>query len=1302
MAARYWVNGGTGNWSSTTNWSSSSGGPSGASVPGAADDVYFDNLGNSNSSANSNFIVLSINVSSGYTSTLTINTNFTLTVTVNITLGASMSIAGAGFLVLGRQTNASITSNGVVIPNFRITHQSTGTPLTFTLNDVITCSGNLDIGNGNNSQNCTINGNSISARGNISILGNNSSLSRTNGTTVLNINGTGNQTLISNTGVLHLDTNIDKASGILTIGNVSNLLFRFGGNKTLTYIAGSVTVYTNTFLDIYESAILNTAGISWENIRPQTSGTITFTSAFTLVKDWDNNATQVLSGAGFFTTIGGTFIGRGSPNSLTLCNNLTSNGITTLNSTTLNGFTINNTGNLTVGNGLVGTSKVILSGTGTWSGNGSVRCDLTFDTAGTITVSGTVTYGTQNSTAGNLTYTSGTIISSSGTLSIIGGTWDTSGMIWSNLFCNSNNTFINLVSDINCVNLQINNVTFTPSGGNNINISGDLNLSNQSTVGLQSSTTNYKMVGTGTISANHTIGRIAAPLVFNTLGTITLSGTIGYSNSTFTHTSGTVNAGTSTLTLGQATNFVINNTGFALNNLNPSTFNVTFSGTNGCTINNFSAGVVTAGVTHTFQSLNTYNIATLQVIGTIGSPATIRSSTPSSQAILTLTNASYNYVLNVTDIDSGLGAAGFTSGGILTNATNWTTAAAALYYIGSTNYSGTNLWSVTSGGSPITAITAPTSSDPVIFDTNSGNCIMNVAGVAGSVNFTNYTNTITFSNSLSISGNITLGSGMTFAGAGSLSYVGTTNSTLTSNAKEVGVPFSFNPSINHTITFADDWTFGEDVELQINGTPFMSYNGLNLFFKKSLLTNNSSTRFVTGTVKLNLIGSGVFGANTSLMCFVGLNTDINTSGSYLIKNLRFGNGGGKTFNYYSGTITVELNSTLTLTSEPSSTLTLNLNGIDFENIVEQNSEFGTFTLVSNLKCKSFTYNSKIAINGNNFYITSLSSTSNYVVGSTIIYFNGWAGDGSFNALEVRSSFIIDTPNTLTIGNVTITNGGSITHIQGNILHTGTLTSSTATFNFLPNVILNIISLTANATTTIQSDITCRVFIPFNGNLTLSGVGYTLYILNEYRGFGGNFTHTNTAKISFIGSGIISMIFGAGTTLGEFEINTNGVVNLVGNLSFSGTFRYVKGTVISKGSLVTLRTGATVLGASRMNLDNVSIVGGGTITMDEFFSGTPQVPTKVVSTTTANYTINFTDGFEKLAKNVRVSRCIIGKRGQLLLLSKGGFGVNNIGIRYYNQLPNGVSTDTQKFVNNNLAGMPALRAVNMLVGDPVFT
>jgi hypothetical protein len=236
----------------------------------------------------------------------------------------------------------------------------------------------------------------------------------------------------------------------------------------------------------------------------------------------------------------------------------------------------------------------------------------------------------------------------------------------------------------------------------------------------------------------------------------------------------------------------------------------------------------------------------------------------------------------------------------------------------------------------------------------------------------------------------------------------------------------------------------------------------------------------------------------------------------------------------------------------------------------------------------------------------------------------------------------------------------------------------------------------------------------NGSLSAGEASFSVTLTlgaNIINVKGNLLINTTTGNISQTGTGGI-ILNGAGPQIWS-QPNYNGGAlrtNLTisnPNVVISGIVGYGVGTLtattsaIATRSTLVLRSSCT-LNTSLINWNNVNILGGATITMNDFFNGTPQVPTKVVSSNNVNYTINFTDGFEKLAKNVRVSRCTIGKRGQLLLLSKGGFGVNNLGIRYYNQLPNGVSTDTQKFVNNNLAGMPALRAVNMLVGDPVFT
>lgn len=75
MAARYWVAGGNGIWSSTTNWSATSGGSAGASVPGPTDVVAFPSGNGGTATLDSNVTVSYIEFDNG---TLNLN-GFTLT-----------------------------------------------------------------------------------------------------------------------------------------------------------------------------------------------------------------------------------------------------------------------------------------------------------------------------------------------------------------------------------------------------------------------------------------------------------------------------------------------------------------------------------------------------------------------------------------------------------------------------------------------------------------------------------------------------------------------------------------------------------------------------------------------------------------------------------------------------------------------------------------------------------------------------------------------------------------------------------------------------------------------------------------------------------------------------------------------------------------------------------------------------------------------------------------------------------------------------------------------------------------------
>ncbi|NCW72458.1 MAG: hypothetical protein EBW12_05550 [Actinobacteria bacterium] len=115
MANRYWVGGsGTWNGTSTTNWSTSSGGSSGASVPTAADDVFFDQ-------ASTYTVTLALTgpqacrdltVSAG---TVTFASTGSPTISGSMSLKAGTVWSGSGTITFNATSAKSITTNGVTI-----------------------------------------------------------------------------------------------------------------------------------------------------------------------------------------------------------------------------------------------------------------------------------------------------------------------------------------------------------------------------------------------------------------------------------------------------------------------------------------------------------------------------------------------------------------------------------------------------------------------------------------------------------------------------------------------------------------------------------------------------------------------------------------------------------------------------------------------------------------------------------------------------------------------------------------------------------------------------------------------------------------------------------------------------------------------------------------------------------------------------------------------------------------------------------------------------------------------------------
>lgn len=116
MADRYWV-GGTGTWdtTSTTNWSASSGGASGASVPTAADSVFFDQAGTYTVTMTGALLCLDITVSAG-TVTFSDGTSPTLAINGSMSLLAGTLWSATGLITFNATTTGkTVTTNGVTV-----------------------------------------------------------------------------------------------------------------------------------------------------------------------------------------------------------------------------------------------------------------------------------------------------------------------------------------------------------------------------------------------------------------------------------------------------------------------------------------------------------------------------------------------------------------------------------------------------------------------------------------------------------------------------------------------------------------------------------------------------------------------------------------------------------------------------------------------------------------------------------------------------------------------------------------------------------------------------------------------------------------------------------------------------------------------------------------------------------------------------------------------------------------------------------------------------------------------------------
>lgn len=453
--------------------------------------------------------------------------------------------------------------------------------------------------------------------------------------------------------ILSLNANItvNTTSACLTL-NISSYIGTFAMNAQLT-VNGDITLSSGMnisgtgLLNFLDSSTLTSNGKTWSS--PMNFGGTS--KVYTLANDWTCTATVTISGT--TPTING--------NTFYLSNNL----VLSTSSTS-------------------GTTNFILNGTGTWSGAGVLRNNLTINTAGTITMGTTAAYA-----GGVLTYTAGTVITTVNTLTIVGSaTLNTDGIIWNNIIFTAGTTHT-LTS-----NLTLSG-TFVQNSGVGLVLNGfQVNVGSvltSSGVATTSGTTDFLISGTTTVNLAGT-GGFKNNLTINSSGTVTITSLV-YSVGTLTYISGTMSTGASTLTInGSCT---LNTDGILWNNItitlastitllsNLSLLGIltfpnaamTFLGVYTITAPNITTAAITSARIYTFEEGQTWNISTsLKLYGAgAGFKILLTSTTPTGYVTFNLYQGATQDVefCAATRIDSSLGQTIWSYRTTLTDTLNW-------------------------------------------------------------------------------------------------------------------------------------------------------------------------------------------------------------------------------------------------------------------------------------------------------------------------------------------------------------------------------------------------------------------------------------------------------------------------------------------------------------------------------------------------------------------------------------------------------------------------------------------------------
>ena len=1193
MADRYWV-GGTGTWNttSTTNWSGSSGGGGGASVPTAADSVFFDQPNTYVVTMTGALNCLDITVTRpGGAGSITFQdgTAPTLSVAGSLSFGATGTITWntTGLITFTATTSKTITTNG---RSFSSGLTFDGVGGTWTLQDALstTAAAGTALTNGTLALNSftlatrTFNSSNTNTRtinfgtGNITLTANTTStIWNTSTTTGLTISGTplvitatsGAVAKTINTGTLSeansISFQLNDTAGTMAF-SAGNVVRNLTINGTFTYSNIAITIYGN----YTQTAGTQTGGANALTFAA-TSGTKTIsavnTQDFPFIINGVGGTFQLIStvsvgGTRSFTLTNGTFDqngqslgGGGSPILIAggsvvlrnITNNITHNsGTATLDNNT-------SIGSYTLTAGTLSLSSFTLTSVNFSSSNSNVRT-INFGTGKIVLSTTSTTTVWTTATVTNLTVSGANPL-----VECIGGGTSVTKTINTGALSEANSISFSFLETTGTV-------TYTLTAGNafrNLIFNGVQTVSNIA-ITVFGSFTHQTTSGTTTFTAGANAWTFAA-----TSGSYNITNIAGFtydwpwtfgsaaSTATWTIANNLTLGATRALTLTNGTLDVNNKTLTGSSSIIILTGTATLNNTGGTTFS------VTVPITHTSGTLNLgTNLTTTSATGYTLTAGTLALSTFTlTTPIFSSSNA------NTRTINFGTGK--IVLNGAVT-ATIWTTATVTGLTI-----SGTPLVETIGGGTGVTK----TINTGALSEAN-----------AISFSLLNTTGTVTYAFTASnvvrnlITNGLQTVSNIAILIYGSFTH-STTNGTTTFTAGANAWTFaatsgSYNITNIAAFTYDFPWTFGSAASTAIwtivnnlvigsAATRQVTLTNGTVDFNNKTLTGNFGITVVTGSATLNNTGASVFSVAGAVT---------HTSGT-LNLGVNFTTTAATGYTFTAGTLVL---STFTLTTTVFSSSNANARTISF----------GT---------------GQLALSGNNATIFDVTTATNFATTGTV-YINS-----TYTGATGTRTFVTGFTQAQAVGYDVKTTGS-----------TGIVIGTTAT---------DLVALTGNfedidltgLTNTISNN--ARTLY---GNLTVPASGGTLSGGGNATTFGGagtpNITTNNRTldfPITINGTGTTQLV--DNLTLGSTRtftltagtFNLNNLILTAQNFSSSGTSARTlifgaTGQLVSAANNVTIwdnstatnftytgtpRIYSTYTGATGTRIFNVAVTAGATTT-----------------------------------------------------------------------------------------------------------